>query len=513
MSHRISVRENLQVCQWVPVVMTLCLTIAVANGIRDNSEFTWWTASAVAATWMAYETAVAFCKLSVPYVQIHTDSFDYSENLETTFVPDYSVSAIAIATHQQYFLGSLQAVHHRYTIWSDLDANPIILESKSTSSTPDPLDSLIARLKARVLRRAREELLSGRAVHGDCWSLNTRHLRWDAEGRSHVIAPDQLAACEEYDNQVCIWREGQDAPIVKFPESGRNAILLHQLLQPGEVEEPFPQPARPTTMGRMLFERRIDAGAKLYYITAAAFVFAFGAYMHLFVVRDAVTWRAATVMMLAAIPILLIGYRSANAAHQYFENAVRHVGLFGNRTIYYCDVDQMRYQVTRQFHQGIYCGIEVELLLTPRQNPELGSIKHCFTVLKHDQAMDLVATRISKLIAARMSRELQEGQSIPWSEQVILEPAGLRYRGVGASNQVDFQSISYRDIGRQTIDEGSLRLYRLGESEPFLQVGSSTMNFDAGIRVIEMLRNGSTHDLHDIGNHNDERRAAVAGAA
>jgi hypothetical protein len=161
------------------------------------------------------------------------DGFVISDHEGDRQIDDDQVLSMAIDFKENYFRGVLKSRTRRFMVWLPTEGErPERLEmtNKIPPSSADPLAGLIGRLGTRLLKQAEGDMQAGRPVLGECWTLEGGQLKVRQADGTIACRIEDVAAVDEVDSQVCIWRAGVAAPLARVPAKSANAYLLYRLL-------------------------------------------------------------------------------------------------------------------------------------------------------------------------------------------------------------------------------------------------------------------------------------------
>jgi hypothetical protein len=243
----------------------------------------------------------------------------------------------------------------------------------------------------------------------------------------------EVAAIESHDGQMCVWRRGVDAAVAKLPLSGRNVYLLPALVKPYQSAATEPSAATTVSggLGRVLFERRARNGTVMGLAIAGIALIAVGAALLFgFQRRPADEGALVGGLLVLGGGVFLGGlaYWLAYTIFRCHELGVWRKTPFGQRSLRYADVGRYQYSAIRHYHNGAYVGTQVTMRFVPL--PEIGAkpMKYTARTKGEDDDLDRLRDSISNVIALRLARQFQSGQTVPWTANLEFTPDGIRYR-------------------------------------------------------------------------------------
>jgi hypothetical protein len=130
-------------------------------------------------------------------------------------------------------------------------------------SLADPLGEFFDRIGSRILEKSLRTIDSGGTVEGDGWELSRQGLQ---TGDAFEILPfHEVAAAEHHDGQLQVWKVGDVEPFFKIAEGSKNEPILQAILNRRKSNRVAIDPGTLSGegLGRMLFERRNTAGARV----------------------------------------------------------------------------------------------------------------------------------------------------------------------------------------------------------------------------------------------------------
>lgn len=471
---------------WSRIVVPLCVVGTVSLLLFGDRTAGILLTAVFGLMWIGLETYAALLRSKQLWVRDTGDGFELIDRKEAFHIPDDSVTSLAVKTKRNYSGGTLSSVFRKFVIWSDELDEPITLESTLKETKPDPLATLTARLWGRVLERSQSDLKAGRSFIGDDWRLSADEFTW-GKGGQQSVPRGQITACEEFDNQICVWKKGQDDAIAKFPTDGRNVCLLPLLLKPAESSAEVEDGETGTGLGRILFERKPRLATRMI-AYAGGGLMAFVGLVLLVAIPEVGGKLAGLAFAAGGMAIILWAYSMAYSVFRCRERGVNKAGLFGQQELRYVDVETFTYSATRHYHNGVYCGTHVGLHFIPRSDLKTAKINYTTTIMNEDAALDELRNYIARAIAARMATLLAAGVPVPWTKNLTFLPDGIQYRPAGFIGRKELQLLTPAEYGGCNMEQGVFYLFRQGNKKAVMTEQVSAPNFFPGFCLLMMMQ-------------------------
>ena len=159
----------------------------------------------------------------------------------------------------------------------------------------------------------------------------------------------------------------------------------------------------------------------------------------------------------------------------------------GQRSLRYADVGRYQYSAIRHYHNGAYIGTQVTMRFVPL--PEVGAkpMKYTARTKGEDDDLDRLRDSISKMIALRLARQFQSGQSVPWTVNLEFTPDGIRYRPQKWFRRQSPLLLSYADYGGYDLKGAVFYLFARGQKKAIATEQAATENFYPGFFLLQML--------------------------
>jgi hypothetical protein len=376
------------------------------------------------------------------------------------------------------------------SFWVDGETAPLSIEAWSSASQPDLAAPLVNRQIAGLTARMRTLIQQGGALRGTQWLLSRNYFESGRPGQEDRLDVNSIAACDIFGNQVCVWRIGQDHPTVKLPAASINAILLPALLQE-MIPQREGQPAVGGGMGRVLFERKSHywtgiALSVIFFIIAAGSLV--GALQDPFVL-----WVTAVFVILGGVCAIW----TVHAAHASFachERGLRKTSFFGEQLLQYQDVARFTYSATRQYVNGAYTGTSINMNFEPVPGVAARAIHYFTNVRGSDDDLDALRDHIARVIAARLAKQLSDGQKVQWTSTLALAPEGIEYHPSGFLGRKPPVLLPYAQYAGYSIDQGTFHLFSRESQKSIFNEQISAPNFFPGFFLLQMMLHSSENE-------------------
>lgn len=407
---------------------------------------------------------------------------------------DEQVTAVCLYSQDNYSEGQLKSVTRHFKVWVDTELSPIEMENKILVDDPDPLAELITRVTDKLRQFGEETLSRGMSLEGDGWSLSSHSLSVHKSAMPEDYQLHELSDIDIFDNQICIWKKGEEQASIRVPVSSRNAHLLFLLLSP-KLAERQPADGEPASgLGRVLFERKPPMSEVITLAALSLGGLIGGAVLA--VVGEEVAW-AGWVLMVAGVGLAIGTWSSLVANFRCHEYGVFQTKLTGTKQLRYDEVASFSYHAVRQYVNGVYSGTTFTLTFTPQASAEAKNITYNTQMKNFDDDLDLLRDHISKVIAGRMANELADGHDVAWTANLTFQKDGLQYRPSGFLGRKEPRHIPYTQVYGFDIQEGVFHIWEHGRDKSTVQEDVSQANFYPGFYLL-------VHLFSDDGEGEDE---------
>lgn len=421
---------------------------------------------------------------------------------ERTFHDD-DVMCVSLFSQENYFWGNLQTITRRFIIWVETSGLPerIVCISHLKPNSPDPLQGFVVRIINGLHRAARDAYDRGERVEGDGWALERGQLLLKSPKSTAVIPIQDLTAVDIVDEQVNIWRLGQDLPIGRIPVRTANAHLLLLMvneLLPHHVTESEGH-LKTGQLGRVIFERR--PGSKTVDVLGWVVVSLLITLTLLMVIsavferrqrrRVRITVAAVILGSLAAAgsSLLEMKRRSRFRRHAF---GIYQCGLFTEHKLRFTEIANFSYVALRRYSHGIYSGTALTLRFVPMPGQNLKPIFFRTNIHNADTEIDRLRDEVSGVIADRMHEFWLRNGNCPWMPFLSFQAKGLEYRPLTFTGRKQPILIPYSSIVNFDISDGTFHVWLEGQRKSTINEETSQPNFYPGLMFFSKLLN---HEL------------------
>ena len=432
------------------------------------------------------------------WVRVNPDGFTLIDSKGETEFNDLQVAGFTLDRRRLEDLGLLLSTTRTVTLWLDETATNVgskRLQFRTTlqPNEVDPLDELIARLHAQALQQARARLSAGQAFAGNGWRLEGDHLVF-SRGPTPLECPlDDISTVTMMDQEVRIWRTGQDEAWAAVKIDGLNAYVLNTLLvehlrdRPGEEERMSDSENDSESLGRVIFERTVSLALRESLLSTSLMLTLLGVGL---IVLGWLNIRLATpegmqfwgsVVLMAGLACFLWLIYSWRYCFRCHERGLIYQGLLKRRRLLYDHIEAFSYQATRHYMNGRYKGIVFVLDFEPDAEHRSQRIRYSVQLKTSDDELERLRDQISNFLAERMFREIAAGQRVQWTPALAFEQGNLLYTPSGSLGRKPTVSIPWTQIDRYELNQGTCSLFRRGESNVAVSESSSSRNFFPGL--------------------------------
>ncbi|HEX7808694.1 MAG TPA: hypothetical protein VF608_08215, partial [Thermoanaerobaculia bacterium] len=342
----------------------------------------------------------------------------------------------------------------------------------------DPLNPMLDRLFARLAAEPRER-------SGARWTFERATLH----ARNETVPADLIAKAAMFDNEVRLWRRGEESPFLAVPASSKNAyVLLHLADNALQNNVPAKTVAEHvaddgTALGRLLFVRRTSVTSVLWY---TALIYAALWVGSLSIAKFLPEFTRAGRGALLALAVMIAFYAIGRIAMRYrfHERGVIHTTLLGNRTLLYASVHSMTWRATTTLINSISTGTTNTILFTPSDDTRPLKIKlHRWRAVDND--LEPLRDGIAQQIAYRLQQQLAEGFTIAWTSRATFTQGGIILKTglLGRGEEV----LRYDQPIGMFFNEGYLTLFRETWRSPLATLNTAAENFYPGLALFQTL--------------------------
>src|SRR5207302_11233058 len=172
---------------------------------------------------------------------------------------DDQVICAGLGIAPNYVNGVLKSTTRTFDVWVEgaAGAERFQMVNHLAVGARDPLAPLVERVLAHLYDRANAALEAGEPFEGEGWTLHHSELVVSTRRNAQTVEFDALAAADVFDDHVCVWRHGQDEPVLRIPVRSANTQILLRLLKERIVPNvDSGEPRSGEQLGRILFERK-----------------------------------------------------------------------------------------------------------------------------------------------------------------------------------------------------------------------------------------------------------------
>jgi hypothetical protein len=419
----------------------------------------------------------------------HDDAgFTLIDRLGPRDFQDDDVHAIAFASEPVFSNGNPAGFTRTCTLWVAQEGDepePIPMANRFKQNQTDPLAGFFNRILERLRGDFDAALAAGHALEGRDWALTKGELTIRRKGGDESLPLAEITAAESRDGKISIWRRGTDEPYVGFPFKDRNVWLLLELLRP-RIKNDAAQKQPAEGLGRVLFQRGPGKGLLplLYIVAAGAFALGIGLLFAVEVPKD----RFVGYIILAVAPLFaFLGYVSSKANFRCHEWGVHQSSISGEKKLRYADVGSFTYAGTRMYHNGAYAGTSLQLRFDPLPGAAGRPIKFTTTIKNMDADIESLRDHVSRIIAARMGRELNAGKSVPWTKRLTYSKEGFECYPAGVFGKKEWTTLPYAEYGGWKMDQGTFQLFQRGVKKSVHSEKTSEANFFPGFMLLQSM--------------------------
>lgn len=424
-------------------------------------------------------------------VEMTSDGFRVRDRRGEREFSDDRVICASLASKANYTNGVLQSTTRTLDVWveSEAGSEQIKMVNRLAVGASDPLTPLVERVLAHLYERANAALAAGQSFEGEGWTLYAQELVVDSKRHAPGVRFEALAAADIFDNHLCVWKHGQDEPVLRIPvRSANTQVLLRLLRERITSHAENGEPRSGDELGRILFERKPERGTVgVLYLTPIAVLVTLGVAAIMAIVRgdrDALWVGLAVCLGLGLIWALSLKQCIAFRVH---ERGVRRKWLFGTQQLQYSDVDSFTYSAVRQFVKGVYAGTNFTLTFTSMSDGKPRKLTYDRKLRNADADLDHLRDTVSQLIANRMAGQFGAGRSVVWTDGLRFLPEGLEYRAAGFFGRKAPVVLPYSQILGYDANQGNFWLWVHGRKKPVVKENMALPNFFPGYLFLARL--------------------------
>lgn len=436
--------------------------------------------------WIVLEVVSAVQRARREWIEDTAEGFIHTDRHGERAFDDEHVVAIAFEQRKLFSNGVAKQIQRTCRLWTIDEPRPLELLNKFPIVAADPLAELIRRLMERVRSELETSLKQKEPVEGESWWMDGDSFNAIID-RIEVSTPiSELTECAVFDNQMCLWRRGQDDAFAKFPAGSQNACLLplllaEQLKQESEKNDSNDGPG----LGRILFERRAKKFTRV--ITAIiSFVIGLAAIGLLFD-KDPGAKIVGVLLLVTAAGLLYASIAMKRSVFRCQQRGVMKVSLFGERQLNFADTGSFTYSATRHYHNGAYVGTHINMKFEPLPESNTRPIAYNTSVQGEDASLEELRDFISRAIAGRMAGRLSAGKTVKWTSNLTFVEGGLEYRPGGFLGRKPAVTLPYSEYHGYGLDQGTFSIFRKGAKKAVMTESASAPNFFPGFYLLQLL--------------------------
>lgn len=401
---------------------------------------------------------------------------------EREFTDDQVICA-SHSARPNYVNGVLKSTTRTFDVWVEGDAGPerVKMVNRLAIGAFDPLADFVERLFAHLHERAIAALEDGQPFEGEGWTLYPVELVVQTGRASQNVQLEDLAAAEIFDDHICVWKHGQDEPVMRIPISAANTqILLRLLVERITRRSPNGDTLAGNRLGRVLFERkpgRLNV-ALLWLLPIAALLTI--VVVNLGVVRGGRNAFLMSLPLVALLGLIWLLVLSQSVEFRVHEHGVRRKWLFRSRQLKFSEVESFTYSAVRHYAKGVYTGTNFTLTFAALAGGKPKKLTYAKNLRNADADLDRLRDYVSRLIADRMAAQFALDRPVTWTEGLRFLPEGLEYRPTGFLGRKAPVVIPYEQIYGFDASQGTFWLWVSGRKKPRVKESLSLPNFFPG---------------------------------
>ncbi|MEM7454344.1 MAG: hypothetical protein AAF456_08305 [Planctomycetota bacterium] len=393
---------------------------------------------------------------------------------------DEQVVGLSYYSTRKHSQGVLKWSKRFFHIWVQGQEKPVRLEDKIAAGEPDPFHGMIERISENYRQRASDALEMGAVVSGEGFALDNQILTIAPEKNPHSVPLNEITSMGIFDDELRVWRQGQDEAALSLPLSARNCYPLELLLKT-RISEPTAEPHSAGGLGRVLFERKMARG---WVITL--WVFAASSLIAGILIGIGEPWLIPGGLILAAL-FAISAWSGSRSVFRCHERGVYKRSLLGERELRYDELTSFSYGATRHYHNGVYTGTHLTLKFIPPTDSGRKSLFYSTTTKHGDAELDNMRDHISGVIASKMAEMLTNNQPVQWTKNLRFAPDGIEYRPAGFLGRKDAVLLPFDQIHGFDIQQGFFMIWEHGKKKPVISEAISEDNFFPGYFVLLSL--------------------------
>jgi hypothetical protein len=431
------------------------------------------------------------------WLTLDDQSFTVTDNVGERTFRDDDVVSMALLYQENFENGLLKSVTRTFRVWIvTLADQPELVEmtNKIKVGFSDPLTVFIDRITGMLKARANLERQRGQSVLGEGWEIQGKNLllRLPKQPEPLEVPLEEIFAADYIENQLKVWRRGLDEAVAELPLWSANCHLLKVLLDEEISRRPTTDgPPSDGGLGRILFARNSRQAGILLAVVGGILILASAGLGFFYLshanakdpadVRQAPGFLFASVLFLCTALIFLFlswyFFRYLFRCHAF---GVYVRTLFGERSLRYADVDTFTFSTKRQFHKGVYTGTYLNMTFVPFKETKQSKLVYSTQVKNLGSSLDDMRDHIAGILAGRIFRAVQSGETVTWTPNFTLLPEGLYYKPAGFFGRKAPELLAYDLVSGHNTNDGKFQLYQLGKPKPVVTESTSARNFYPG---------------------------------
>jgi len=475
---------------WFVVLVALSILLVLCGGalvlVHHEAGFPVLISGGV-ISFVALLSAVVIAARKVS-VQITPDGFIVRDRYGEREYTDMAVLCASLQSQSHYTNGERRATTRTFEVWVETEegsAERVKMRNRFAVGGSDPLGLLIDRILGHLYDQASSVLSDGESFEGQGWSLNSREFAWAQKRQSVTIPVGELTAADVFDSELCVWRSGNDEPVVRIPMSAANAPVLLTLLRERVVAPTAGEAETSGGLGRVLFERKPSSGSTValwIMPIGAASLFLGGVLMALLMKR----FEPAIVLgvVSAVLTQIWLVPLSQHVSLRCHEHGVSRRWLRREQRLRYSEIDLFTYSAIRQYVKGVYSGTSFTLTFASNA---AGKLTYTKTLRNADDELDRLRDRVGRILAERMAKQFGTGSTVSWGDALRFFPEGLEYRASGFLRRKAPVMIPFDQIAGIDITDGQFRLWRTGQKGHAVKESVAQPNFFPGYFLLLRL--------------------------
>lgn len=433
----------------------------------------------------------------IMWLSLEPTRFTVTDNIGERSFADDDVVSMALQVKDNFTNGNHTSTTRTFRIWVVAQGDqPELIPMVSTNKVAEspPLQPFIDRIVKLLRRRAEEDRLRNLSVLGEGWELTNRQLHLRQLPEDLEISLDEIVAAQPIDGKLKIWKQGSDEAVASLPLDAANAHLLYVLLQDHLAQRPAVKEPPAGQLGHIVFEKRTSTSIFFILLLLCIVLLMIGAALIISVNVERGKHQDPTGITILAGILLGVGtlfgflaWMVKRALFRCHACGIYHRGLFRETTLHFHELEEFTYSATKLYNHGSYIGTYVRLAFVPRKESGKKKIVYSTSIKNADAALEHLRNEVGLKLAQKFVDEVLVGKAIQWTNQLTLEPDGLRYKKISLLSKTEPVLIAYKDISHVTLHQETLSFYQSSRPKPFITEQASKKNFYPGYFAIQAL--------------------------